>query len=83
MASRPRNYVDSLPEDCINIKKYNGKEFENLYYSPSEKALYQAPEIKYKKLNQNERGYVRPVTKDGTATQISLTSIEKHLEDVM
>ena len=83
MTTRPRNYVDSLPEDAIPIRKYNGKEFVNLYYSSSEKALYQAPEIRYKKLNQNERGYVRPVTKEGTSTQISLTSIEKHLEDIM
>ena len=25
MATRPRNYVDSLPEDAIPIRKYNGK----------------------------------------------------------
>lgn len=45
-------FVDSLPEDVIQIKDYVYKDttytFENLYYSPSLDLYYQAPKIKYR-----------------------------------
>ena len=81
MASKQKTYVDSLPEDVIQIESYNGKEYANLFYSPSTKKFYQAPEMKFRELNEGSRGYVRPITKEGSTTQLSATIIEKHFRD--
>lgn len=83
MATKQKNYVESIPEDCIQIESYNGKEYANLFYSPSTKKFYQAPEMKFRELNEGTRGYVRPMTKEGFTTQLSSTIIEKHFRDKM
>ena len=81
MASKQKVYVDSLPEDSVQIKNYNGKEYANLFFSPSNKKFYQAPAMKFKELKFNERGYARPTANDGTSGTISITSIERHFND--
>lgn len=81
MASKQKVYVDSLPEDCVQIKTYNGTEYINLFFSPSTKKLYQAPEMKYRELTVNDKGAVRPIRKDGKATTISLAALERRYKD--
>ena len=34
-------HVESLPEDSIKINTYGKHQFDNLYYSPNNKKLYQ------------------------------------------
>ena len=81
MASKQKVYVDSLPEDCVQIKNYNGKEYANLFFSPSNKKFYQAPESGYRVLPFNERGYVRPMSLDGTTGTLSVSVVEKKMKD--
>ena len=81
MASKQKVYVDSLPEDCVQIKTYNGKGYTNLFYSPSTKKFYQAPEMKFRELNENARGCVRPMSNDGTTGSMYASVIEKRFHD--
>ena len=81
MSSKQKIYVDSLPEDCVQIKTYNGKEYANLFFSPSTKKFYQAPEPGYRVLPFNERGYVRPMSLDGTSGTLSVSVVEKKMKD--
>ena len=80
-SAQKKDYVDSIPEDCIQVESYNGKKYANLFYSPSEKAFYQAPEMKFRRLKINDRGYARPITLEGSAGAISISGLEKHFSD--
>ena len=81
MASKQKVYVDSLPEDCIQIKNYNGSEYANLFFSPSTKKFYQAPAMRYRELQYNERGAVRPIRIDGKPSSIALAALERRFKE--
>lgn len=83
MATRKNEYVTELPEDCVQIKQFKGKRYNNFFYSPSENAFYQSPVLKYKKLVVNSEGNVRPKTEDDTFGKISAEALKKYVSDTM
>ena len=80
MTTRHIDYVESLPDDCIQIKQYNGQKYSFLYYSPNTKSFYQAPALRFRKLNEVD-GVVRPKSDSGVSTRISLRVFEKRRGD--
>ena len=74
--SRKVDYVDSIPDDCVRIKQYNGKKYENLFYSPSEDSFYQAPALRFRKLSMSD-GTVRPISDDGAISRITVSTFKK------
>ena len=81
MSSRKLETVTQLPEDVIQIKQYNGRKYDYLFFSPSKNAVYQAPPLEYKKLTINSEGCFRPRTNDKTLTKISIEALKKYISD--
>ena len=81
MASRKIEFEIGLPEDVIQIKQFKGRKFQFLFYSPSERSLYQIPVPKIKKLNENAEGYIIPRTSDGKQLKLTIDGIERQLDD--
>ena len=48
---------DEAPEDLIEVSDYNGFNFEDYYYSPSENQFYFDNGIKYRVLHTRNSGY--------------------------
>ena len=47
------DYIDSVPNDTIEVNEFNGHEFEFYYYSQSEDTFYYYNGLKYRKLHVN------------------------------
>ena len=73
--------VTELPKDCIQIRQYNGRKYDFLFYCPSENAIYQAPPIEYKKLTITSTGYVTARDNDKNPARISLNALQKYISD--
>ena len=80
-------HVESLPEDSIQITNYGNHEFNNLYYSPENKKLYQQYRKRIREIdtNNSESGvkkniYVR--TNKGKTLYISNKKLNKIIENL-
>lgn len=59
-------HVESLPDDSIQITNYGNHEFNNLYYSPSNKKLYQQYRKRIREIDTNndlQHGLDKPAVK--------------------
>ena len=80
-------HVESLPNDSIQITNYGNHEFNNLYYSPENKKLYQQYRKRIREIdtNNSEHGikkniYVR--TNKGKTLYISNKKLNKIIENL-
>lgn len=83
MSTRKNEYVTELPEDCVQIKQFKGKRYNNFFYSPSENAFYQSPVLKYKKLAIGADGAIHPKTEEEIFGKISAEALKKYVSDTM
>ncbi len=70
--------IDALPDDCIKIDGYRGHKFENLYYSPSNDAFYQAPKIKFRKLEHGKTCFRCRSDEDKTV-RVSIKNVKEQI----
>ena len=80
-------HVESLPNDSIQITNYGNHEFNNLYYSPENKKLYQQYRKRIREIdtNNSDHGikkniYVR--TNKGKTLYISNKKLNKIIENL-
>ena len=82
-------HVESLPDDSIQITNYGNHEFNNLYYSPSNKKLYQQYRKRIREIDTNNSDvshgikkniYVR--TNKGKTLYISNKKLNKIIENL-
>ena len=71
--------IDELPEDAIEIEKYNDHLFENLYFSPSNNCLYKSSEeFKFKiPFKSRNRLFVQNI--NGNTVSFYLNVLRKNL----
>lgn len=82
METRTFEFSVEMPSDCIQIKQYRGRRFQFLFYSPSQKRLYQIPYPRIKQLNENMDKYLTPRTIDGKQCRMTIESVEQQLDDI-
>lgn len=80
MASRKIEAVSELPEDAIQIKQFKGKQYDELFYSPSEDKFYQG-QPKYKALNINVEGHIRVKTSDDKQVKVTASALKEYISD--
>ena len=81
-------HVESLPEDSIKINTYGKHQFDNLYYSPINKKLYQQYKKRIREIDtcNSDHGvkkniYVR--TNKGKTLYVSNKKLNKIIDELM
>lgn len=79
------DYVDSVPNDTIEVNEFNGHEFEFYYYSQSEDTFYYYNGLKYRKLHVNinkinHAAFVRMTDKNNFCCSVYINSFKREFD---
>ena len=78
-------YVDSVPNDTIEVNEFNGHEFEFYYYSRSEDCFYYYNGLKYRKLHVcinkiNHAAFVNMTDKNNFTVHVYINKFKREFD---
>jgi len=78
-------YVDSVPNDTIEVNEFNGHEFEFYYYSQSEDCFYYYNGLKYRRLHVcinkiNNAAFVHMLDKNSFNTCVYINKFKREFD---